>query len=141
MKRAFIIVFVLGLLGVLFLGWAMFGDHSSFQTGLGRYEGLPPKASDITVYRDQNISGTFVADFKIPEPDFLSFAAEKHWAIQPITGSESVFQARAFQESRPNDKREITDGLYYSKRAANGGGVTVAYDRKGGRAYIESSSR
>jgi hypothetical protein len=141
MKRVFIIVLALGLLGIVLLGWSMFGDHSRFQTGLGRYEGLPSTASDITVFQNRNISGIFIADFKIAEPDFVSFAVEKHWAVQPISGSVFIFQARAFQESRPNDKKEITDGLYYSQRADNGGGVTVAYDRKDGRAYIDSSSR
>jgi len=141
MKRVLTIVLMLGLLGVVLLGWSMFGDHSGFQTGLGRYEGLPPTASDITIYQNRNISGIFIADFKLSEPDFLSFAAEKHWAIQPISGSAFVFHARAFQEGRPNDKKEITDGLYYSQRAGNGGGVTVAYDRKDSRAYIDNSSR
>ncbi|MEI7730128.1 MAG: hypothetical protein WCO56_11185 [Verrucomicrobiota bacterium] len=141
MKRAIIVVFMLGLSGLFLLGWGMFGDHASFQTGLDQYEGLPPKASDITVYQNKNISGIFVADFKITEPDFRSFAAEKHWPVQPISGSTFVFQARAFHEDRANDKKVITDGLVYSQRAANGGGVTVTYDRKDSRAYIDSSSR
>jgi hypothetical protein len=141
MKRVFFILFFAGMLGLLLLGWAMFGDHSTFQTGLANYEGLPEKASDITVFRDRNISGQFVADFRIAEPEFVAFSKERNWAVQPITNPESVFHARAFHEGRPNNKKEISDGLYYSRRAANGGGVTVAYDRKDGRAYIQSSSR
>lgn len=116
-------------------------EHSWFRRGLDRYEGLPAKASDITVFRDDNIAGLFLADFKIPEHDFVSFATEKHWPVEPISGAIFIFQAKAFQEGRPNGKKEITDGLYYSKRAANGGGITVAYDRKNGRAYIDRSSR
>ena len=141
MKRIIIICLLFAVAGFFLLYWAMFGDRSSFQTGISSYKGLPPTASDITIYREKNISGTFVADFKIAEHDFISFAAEQHWDLQPISGSTTVFQAKAFHEGQPNRKKEIVDGLIYSKRAANGGGVTATYDRKEGRAYIDSSSR
>lgn len=95
------------LLGTVLVGWIMFGDHSSFQTGLARYEGLPRTASDITVYRNTNMSGMLVADFKISEPDFVSFAAEKHWALQPIAGEESLYEAKAFHAGRSNDRKVI----------------------------------
>ena len=141
MKRIVVVCFCLIVVGFLVLGWAMFGDRSSFQTGLDRYRGLPLSSSDITIYENRNMSGVFIADFRIAEHDFVSFAATRGWSLEPISGSAFVFQAKAFHEGRPNDKKEIIDGLYYSKRAANGGGVTVAYDRKNGRAYIERSSR
>lgn len=141
MKRIISIVFLLGLVGILLLSWAMFGDHSSFQTGLKSYEGIPSTASDITVYRNNNISGVFLADFKMIESDFVSYAAENKWAINVISNSELVFYAKAFQEGRPNDKKEIGDGFYYSQHDGNGGGVTVGYDRKEGRAYFERSAR
>ena len=141
MKRFVIGCLCLIAVGFLLLGWAMFGDRSSFQTGLDRYEGLPNTASDITIYENKNMSAIFIADFKIAEHDFVSFAATQHWSLEPISGSASVFQAKAFREGRANDKKEIIDGLYHSKRAANGGGVTAAYDRKDGRGYIDSSSR
>jgi hypothetical protein len=141
MKCVLIAGLAVCVLGLLLLGWSMFGDHSSFQTGLSHFEGLPPTASDITVYQNRNLSGVLIADFKIAELEFVSFAAEKHWVVQPISGSAFVFQARAFHEGRPNEKKEITDGLYYSRRADNGGGLTAAYDRKDGHAYIDRSSR
>src|SRR5580765_197108 len=141
MKRAIIIILGLAVAAVLVLGWCMFGDHSEFHTGVANYEGLPAAASDITVYQNRNISGAFVMDFRISESNFVTFAREKHWDVKPISGSESAFQAKAFHEGRPNDKKEITDGLFYSQRAANGGGITAAYDRQTGRAYIDSSSR
>jgi len=141
MKRIIVGSFCLILVGFLVLSWAMFGDRPSYQTGLARHERLPNTASDITIYQNKNMSGVFIADFNIAEHDFVSFAAEQHWFLQPISGSVSVFHATAFHEGRPNDKKEIIDGLYYSKRAANGGGVMVVYDRKNGRGYIDSSSR
>jgi hypothetical protein len=141
MKRFLIIVFVLFLLGVLFVGWSLFGDHSTFQAGQDHWEGLPSTATDITVYQNRNISGIFMAEFKIAESNFVSFAAEKGWRVQPISDPVDVYHARAFHERREHDQKKITDGLYFSERAGNGGGVTVAYDRKDGRGYIESSSR
>ena len=141
MKRIFIIILGIGVVVVLLLDRGMFGDHSSFQTGLTWYDGLPAAASDITIYHNRNISGAFIADFKISESDFVAFAQEKHWDVQPISGPVSVFQAKAFHERRRNDELEITDGLFYSQRAANGGGITAAYNRRNGRAYIQSSSR
>ena len=140
MKRIVVVSLCVIVVGVLVLGWAMFGDRASFHTGLDSYEGLPHTASDISIYENKNMSGIF-ADFKIAEHDFVSFAATQHWSLQPISGSASVFQAKAFHEGRSNDKKEVIDGLYYSKRAGNGGGVTVAYDRKDGHGYIDSSSR
>ena len=133
-------ILAISLLIVLLL-WAMFGDRSSYQAKLGSHPNLPSTASDITIYQNRNITGQFVTDFKIAEHDFTSFAAEHHWDLRPISAPETVFQAISFHERRPNKKKEIVNGLFYSKRAANGGGVTVAYDRDAGRGYIESSSR
>ena len=141
MKRIVIGCLILLLAGVVVLGWAMFGDQSSFHAGLSSYAGFPPTASDITVYQTRNMSGLFVADFRITEPEFVAFAKEQHWDLQPIPGSTAVFQAKAFHDGRPNDKRVVADGLFYSKRAANGGGVTATYDRRNGRGYIDKSSR
>ena len=75
MKRIVVGCFCLMVVGFLVRGWAMFGDRSSFQTGLDRYKGLPPTASDITIYENRNMSGVFIADSKIAEHDFVSFAA------------------------------------------------------------------
>ena len=141
MKRFIFIVLILGVLGILFLGWCMFGDHSKFLAGLDQYEALPLKASDITVYQNSNITGNFVADFKISEPEFVSFAAESQWTLEPIACPEFVRQARSVYEGRPNDQKKVTDGLQYSQRRGNGGGVTIVYDRKDSRGYIDISAR
>src|SRR6478736_1378015 len=105
MKPIVIKLLALALAVGLLLGWSMFGGRSSFRTGLRQYEGLPSTASDITVYRNGNISGTFVADFKISEADFVSFGRERQWDVKPISRSESVFQAKAFHDGRPNDRK------------------------------------
>src|SRR6266496_5822342 len=107
MKRIIVGCLCLIVLGFLVLGWVMFGDRSSFQTGLDRYKGLPHTASDIIIYENRNMSAVFIADFiRIAEHDFVSFAATRGWTLEPISGSAFVFQAKAFHEGRPNDKRE-----------------------------------
>lgn len=120
---------------------AMFGDHSSFQSGLADYEFAPPEASDINVYRQPNITGTFLCDFSIEEKDFVGFANENEWMVMEISNSVSIFLATSFNAKNPNDQRTVTQGLYYSKRKSNGGGITVAYDRVDHRGYIARSSR
>lgn len=145
MKRTIIIVIAVvlalsvGLL--LLLNWAMFGDQSSFQKGLAKYEGVPATASDITVYQNKNISGVYVADFKISEADFLAFAREKNWGVKPIDGADWVFQAEAFRIGSPNDKRKIKEGWFCSQPNAKGHWIEAAYERSSGRAYIYRSSR
>ena len=56
MKRTIIIVIAVVLalsVGLmLLLNWAMFGDQSSFQKGLAKYEGVPATASDHTVLQN-----------------------------------------------------------------------------------------
>jgi hypothetical protein len=136
---ASLVLIVLAILSFLF--WISFRNQISFASGLSSYEGLPSTASDITVFQNKNVNGIFVADFQIVESNFVAFAAEKTWSLQPITNAEFVFQAKAFHDGKPNEKLEITDGLFYSKRAENGGGITVAYDRKSGRGFIENNNR
>lgn len=127
--------------GFIVLCWAMFGDRSSFQRGLSHHPELPQAASNITVFENKNFTGAFVAEFQIAEKDFVAFATEQHWGLRPVSEPTYVFQPYAFQTGHPNDKKEILDGLYYSMRSADGSGVTVGYDRKQGRAYIEKSAR
>src|SRR4051812_36130966 len=117
MKRAtkaclFIAFSILGVMALL--NWVMFGDRSSYQPGLSSYVGLPNQASDINVYKNQNISGLLIVDFSIKERDFIPFADEKGWKLKSIEKPESLFYAAAFHEGRANDKKEIRDGLYYS---------------------------
>lgn len=126
---------------MILLNWTMFGDHSSFQKGLAKYEGVPATASDITVYENKNISGVYVADFKISEADFLAFAREKNWGVKPIAGSASVYQAEAIHNGHPDDRKVIKDGWFCSQPNAEGHWIEAAYDRRGGRAHIYRSTR
>ena len=141
MKRAIAGTLILGIAAVLFLGWNMFGDHSFYKEGLSSFEGLPSTASDISVYRNNNISGLFISDFQIAELDFVSFAASNRWAIQRTQGLVYVYEARAFKDGPPGGKKEINAGIFFEDRTASGSGITVAYDRANSRAYINRSMR
>lgn len=147
MKRLLIILSaILVLAGVVVaVGLhALFGERVSFQTGLASCEGIPVTATDISVFRNENMSGMFVADFRISEADFLAFAAEKGWSVvkvAPPGTSGPIFTAQALHVGRGMADKQIFDGYYYSKRAPNGGGVTVAWDRAEGRGYLDISAR
>ena len=75
MKRLVIGLIALALIGFGLVNWVVFGDRSSFQTWLSQFQGLPATASDIAVYQQRNISGEFVAYFRIAESNFVAFAA------------------------------------------------------------------
>lgn len=126
--------------GIVFLRM-MFGRNESYQTGLSSYTGLPPTASDITIFMNRNITGTVIADFKITENDFVAYAKEKSWSLQPITAPKKIRHAQAYHEGRFAEHKEITDGLYYERREADGGGTTLMYDRATSRAYIYETAR
>ena len=125
----------------VFLGWLMFGDHSSFETRMAKNEFLPASAHDITVFKNPNMSGIFLCDFSIDEKGFKDFSSMQKWAIEEVEVRKEMFTAKAFHAGTPDERHKITNGLYYSKRAPNGGGITVGYDRDNGRGYISSSSR
>src|SRR6266576_2026410 len=96
MKRFVIVCFCLITVGFLALGWVIFGHRSSFQTGLDTYEGLPQTASDITIYENKNMSGIFIADFKIAEHDFVSFAATQALVLGADFGFSVRFPSESF---------------------------------------------
>lgn len=130
------------LAGGAFLTWAMFGDHSSYGEHLTEHNLLPQSASDISFYRNQNISGIFVADFAISEADFMSWA-QQSLDLQPeiISEPQKITDARAFARGEMNTFHIIKHGLYASRRQPNGGGVDLAYNRDNGRGYVDRSSR
>ena len=141
MKRLIFALVVHSIAAVAFICWSIFADHTLYKEGLSSFDGLPSSASDISVSRNQNISGLFVSDFRIAESDFVSFAVSNHWDLQTIAGSAYVYEARALKDGTVRAKKEITNGWFFSRRNDSGAGVDVAYDRKDGRAYVNRSSR
>lgn len=143
-KRLIITCSVLVAGGLVLFGllsWVLFADRQVYLTGLAQYKGLPQEASDIRVFRNENISGTFCTDFAISEEAFRVFAASQGWTLREISGEEMIITAEARNAGRQADWHRISRGLWWSQRAPNGGGVTAAYDRGTGRAWIDSSAR
>ncbi len=122
-------------------GWFFLGDRVSFTAGQSEYAGLPESASDIDVYRNENFTGMFLADFSIGEAAFREFAEVQGWPLAEIRVLEQLFVAQAYYDGAENPRTVITSGLYFSERGGNGGGITVAFDRRVSRAYIASSRR
>ncbi|MCI5114492.1 MAG: hypothetical protein D3912_06615 [Candidatus Electrothrix sp. AX1] len=145
-KMKLVLRIILGLVAVCvaggaFLTWAMFGDHSSYGERLTEHELLPEAASDISLYRNQNFSGIFVADFTISEADFMSWAQSLDLQPELISEPQEIRDAQAFVHGEMNTFHIIKHGLYVSRRRPNGGGVDLAYNRDNGRGYIDRSSR
>ncbi len=137
---ACIAVVVITGLAVAGFGWLMFGDHSHFETGLAKSKYLPPTAHDINIYTNPNITGWFVCDFSMNEEDFKKLAEKQGWNPREIKEPEKILTAKSVHDGT-HKEHKLKNGLYYSKRAPNGGGVTVGYDRDNHRGYIEQSSR
>ena len=64
MKRNKITIGCLSVVGLalglfLLLNWLMFGDHSTYKSGLDKYEYLPESATDINVFTNLNLANVF----------------------------------------------------------------------------------
>lgn len=146
-KYALAVVFIAGALFCALFFWAAFGDHPESGTHCAHVDWLPDTASDISYYRNPNIGNNRAYEFRMSLENFLAYAAKQKWAVQPFSGEASVRRHTYFGQ-HPGDSADMrnirirsTDGLFYEKRYANGGGVTVLYDKPSGIAYINESSR
>ncbi len=126
---------------VLLALWAMFGRAPYFAAGLASYEGLPPTASDITVFESRDIASIVAVNFRITEADFVAFAEALDLQVAPITSWESIPDAEALHRGDPDFDRAISNGLVCEERAPNGAGVTLVFDRELGRGFLVQSSR
>ncbi len=146
MKRNKITIGCLSVVGValglfLLLNWLMFGDHSTYKSGLDKYEYLPETASDINVFTNLNLANIFICDFAMKEPEFKVFAQSNGWDVREIESPKELFTAASFNNKQTHIKHKIKNGLYYNRSHRNNGGISVAYDRDNGRGYIFRSSR
>jgi hypothetical protein len=115
---------------------------------------LPKSATNVSYYQ----SYAFTAyEFAIPEAEFLKWSGKKLMPIDetisiprycfprtkvPVVGPNPTVQELDNQmqvyESRT---AQVANGLHYTHRRQNGGGVIVAYDRDRGKAFFWSSPR
>jgi hypothetical protein len=121
------------------LDWLLVRDHISFHAHLAEHELLPKAASDICLYRNQNFSDIFIADFAIREAEFILWARSLGLEPKSLHEQQVIADARTFARVDTFSGHVIQDGLYVSRRHANGGGIALAYNRDNGRGYISRS--
>ena len=98
---------------------------------------LPKTATNVSYFRSY---GFTAYEFDISESDFVKWSS---WQLSPIERPVTVFRychgnpAVAFDSKRAI----VVNGLTYSYRYHNHGGVIVAYDRTKGRAFYWSAPR
>jgi hypothetical protein len=132
--------------GVAFFLWAAFGDHSEMGVHRSRVDWLPATASDISFYRNTNISGVRVYEFRISRQDFEALAKEEGWAVKPFQEKKVVVRyTQCLPANHPDQKppfyAESSTGLFFEERHANGGGISVLYDTGIGMAFVDRSNR
>lgn len=123
----------------LILDWLLVRDHASFYEHLVEHERLPQAASDICLYRNQNFTGIFIADFAIKEAEFIIWAHSLGLEPKSIHEPQVISNARTFAYRDTFGGHTIKHGLYVSRRHANNGGIDLAYNRDNGRGYISRS--
>jgi hypothetical protein len=149
--RTLLIVITLLACGIAFLRSAYI-ELTHVETGenIDSVSWLPKSASHISYLRSY---GFTAYEFDISESDFRAWSS---WELQPISKPVTVmrysFTNQADFDTRNTSMAQwdrweekcratVSDGLWYERRRGNGGGVTVAYDRTKGRAYIQTSPR
>jgi hypothetical protein len=154
LKRLLIFVTVIAC-GLGFLR-AAYWHFTHFETAenLSRVDWLPESATHISYYRSYNFTAY---EFDIPEAEFRTWS---WWELDEIRQPVEVTRYTLFAKRRPVETSnptsamsqkqideyrsnfiEVTQGLFHERREADGGGVTVVYDRTSGRAYFQSNPR
>ena len=137
---------VLAILAVCVIGLASFGT-GEFKTELNtaKVAWLPPEASNVSRMARSGFGWMEFIECDIPEAQFLSLAAKKHWALSEFKEKyvsrriEGLPPLRAYPGFEPVDV--IQNGFIAESRAPNGGGYTVYYDRDLNRMIFSSSHR
>lgn len=103
---------------------------------------LPSSATNVSYYKSYSFTSY---EFDISEAEFKAWA---WWDTEPISTPICVMrydyptaEKQAYVEHSEGSYACVTDGLGYTYRQSNGGGIQVAYDRKLGRAFFHSSPR
>jgi hypothetical protein len=136
-----------GSCGIVFWHVVIFENKAE---GVRSVPWLPKEATDINYYF--SYSNTFY-EFSISEAGFLQWVKEKGFENKGWRDFDGTWKPHSFKivprygfsgRSDPNQGNrsvEIADGIFIETRRTNGGGYTVGYDRKTGRAYYHSSPR
>jgi hypothetical protein len=144
-------------LGLAFLRGAYdYLAHFETAENVARVSWLPNAASNVSYYKSY---GFTAYEFDISEAEFRKWA--RRYELNEIGDSPievmryqyvgtyapvrkdnpSLIDDAKFAEWAADVQAEVGNGLYFSERRANGGGVTVAFDRDSRRAYFQSNPR
>ena len=125
--------------------------HVETAESVKRVDWLPPTASNVSYYKSY---GYTAYEFEMSEADFRCWA---RFEVKPITSKVQINRfsymtrdSSALDLNSPDERWKrweeagtatVTDGLYYSERRSNGGGVSLAYDRQRGRVFYQTNPR
>jgi len=143
-KKAFAIgcssLFIFIIIGILFLGWAMFGDHSKHVVNAPSHRLAPTQAIGIEYFENPNIAGIVSVTYSISHNDFRQFADQMGWTLTEKHDLTFINTPSAFAD-RNLAPLSLNYCLFYEDRHPNGGGITVVYVPQSSRAYINTSNR
>ena len=128
--------------------------HIDHGEGVASVPWLPESASNISFYRSYMYTAY---EFDISEQDFskwtwldvaeistpVTITRYKTFTtkIPELSANPTASELLAHQTAYDEQSATISDGLYYESRRNNGGGVMVCYDRKIGRAFLQTNPR
>jgi hypothetical protein len=147
--RTLMVVVTVLAVGMAFLRAVV--NRPQFETAenVKRVNWLPKSASRISYYRSDSFA---LYEFDISEAEFLKWSS---WKVKTISSLPVIVMRYSF-ETLPGffdpatEEREeweaqrfakVTNGLSYQTNNPNGRGVSVAYDRATGRAFVHDASR
>ena len=150
LKHLLIVITVLAC-GIAFLR-AAYIDLTHVETGenVEHVKWLPKSASNVSFHRSYSFTAY---EFDIPESEFLAWSS---WKMQPVTKPVSVMRysytnhphylsqnptMAEMEQWHSQCHATVSNGWWHERRQSNGGGVSVAYDRTKGRAFVQTSPR
>lgn len=149
--------------GVVWLGCVIRSNaHPVMGENVARVDWLPAAAANVSFYKSYSFTAY---EFDISEDGFVALAEERKWKLSEI-GEEGIRivtyrmgrkmrekylpamsdvptdeQFEAYCRAMEIVKPTVSDGLTFEVLQANGGGITVVYDRAKQRAYVQTQPR
>lgn len=137
------VLFVLAIAAIFFV---ICGPRPAPVTGTDRPPWLPPVATNIFHKSQEGFGWWRAAEFTITESEFRTYAKSHGWQLIEREDVMPPGQLELGRSAivRNRDEEElvvIQKALVYEKRAANNGGITIAFDPANNRAYFSQSHR
>ena len=156
LKRLLLVIGVIAFLICFIQGACVHFTRFETAENVSHVDWLPDEASNVSFYKSYSYKAF---EFDISENGFLEWA--QRWDVQPIASPVTILRyslmttavpdynkpnptqdERLLQlQQHPSQRATIRDGYYYDYEDSSYGGVSVAYDRSKGRAYLQSNPR